>query len=473
MNVIVSNKQKNIIDNANIDAIKDFTGLFNVDDLIAKFKNYFFSKMILDVTSVENFTSREVLQKLVDGIGSDRLIILLPETPPPPNEFKKMLIDLKIYNFSNNINDVVKFIDNPNTYENAIKGMDDAFYNNDGYVDNSIKDLNNSFQSEQVNDNLGINDSFNSSASLQSALDSFDIKENNNVTNNEFNNDFNGLYNVSNDAIKTDGYNYNDSYDLDNNAYNIYNDNDQSDNMAYDIPNLSDLYNISNNGENDLDNSLKDNENNDSYNALLNNSNDNINSDYLNNDNKSKSDYVFLNVGALDKIRNDEKKIIGFRNVTEHAGSTSLIYMILKEMNDNMKKDVLAVEINKDDFKLFMNSRMVKVLEKDINQYLSERYERIILVDLNDCVDTSFCDDIIYLIEPSTVMLNKLMLENRDIFKELSNQKVVLNKSMLSKEDVGILSNEAGMKFIYNIGPLNDRMNNKEIVNFIDILGLK
>ena len=61
MNVIVSNRQKEIIDNANIDAIKDLNGLFNVNDLINKFKNYFFSKMILDATSIVNFASREVL----------------------------------------------------------------------------------------------------------------------------------------------------------------------------------------------------------------------------------------------------------------------------------------------------------------------------------------------------------------------------------------------------------------------------
>ena len=52
MNIIVSNKQKEIIDNANIDAIKDLNGLFNVDDLLGKLKNYFFSRVILDATSL-------------------------------------------------------------------------------------------------------------------------------------------------------------------------------------------------------------------------------------------------------------------------------------------------------------------------------------------------------------------------------------------------------------------------------------
>ena len=98
MNVIVSNRQKDIIDNANIDAIKDLNGLFNVNDLINKFKNYFFSKMILDATSVVDFASKEVLTTLADEIGAERLIILLPSNPEPPVEFKKLLIELKIYN---------------------------------------------------------------------------------------------------------------------------------------------------------------------------------------------------------------------------------------------------------------------------------------------------------------------------------------------------------------------------------------
>ena len=502
MNVIVSNKQKDIIDNANIDAIKDLTGLFNVDDLIAKFKNYFFSKMILDVTSVENFTSREVLQKLVTGIGSDRLIVLLPQTPEPPNEFKKMLIDLKIYNFSNNINDVVKFIDNPNTYETVMRGMDNDFYNNSEYVDNSIKGV--STSDNQANGSV---DSFNSSASLHDALESFNIKDNSSSDNNSSIENSNGSFvipdniginnnfdnNINTEVNQSGDSSFTNLYDMNNNLDNNTEENDGNiDINSYDMPNLSDLYNIPNennninssleeNIEQSIDNNQDNSENianeenesnhNDMNNEMSNNSIQNKENDEK--EDVNKSNHIFLNIDGLNDIGNDGKIVIGFKNITNHAGSTSLIYMILKEMNDNMKKDVLAVEVNKDDFKLFMNSRMVKVLEKDVNKYLSERYERIILVDLNDCVDTSFCDDIIYLIEPSTVMLNKLMLENRNIFKELSNQKVVLNKSMLSKEDVNILSNEAGMKFIYSIGPLNDRLNNEEIVKFIDVLGLK
>lgn len=455
MNVIVSYKQKDIIDNANIDAIKDLNGLFNVDDLIAKFKNYFFSKMILDVTSVENFTSREVLQKLVDGIGSDRLIILLPQTPPPPNEFKKMLIDLKIYNFSNDISDVVRFIDNPNTYETVMRSLDDNFYNDDnGYVDNSIKGSIDDNESQQ-NNNV-----FNSTSSLGDALNSFNIKENPNENNSNI--DMNETE-ESNDK--------NDLDDVNNSEYNV--DIDEEDNNSFSTPiydNFKDFYDKSSVNDESKNGNLYDVIN------YGNNNKNNNNNDYLSNSNElnqSKDSYVFLNVNGLNEINNNTKKIIGFKNVTKHAGSTSLIYVILKALNNNLKKDAFAIEIGHNDFKLFMNNRMASVDENGIDEYISSRHEKIILVDLNECSNTNFCDEVVYLIEPSTIMLNRLMMENPQIFKELTNKKVILNKSMLSADDVSILSGEAGIGFMYNLGSINDRKIDDEIIKLIDVLDIK
>ena len=181
MNVIVSNRQKEIIDNANIDAIKDLNGLFNVSDLINKFKNYFFSKMILDATSVVDFASRSVLTTLANEIGAEKLIILLPSTPEPPMEFKKLLIELKIYNFTNNIEDVIRFIEKPNTYEEAIKLLDSG-YTSDMYVDNSIKEGEDVSSNEEVaSPEVENNDEDISNAIMHSD----DVPEQNNVENHD------------------------------------------------------------------------------------------------------------------------------------------------------------------------------------------------------------------------------------------------------------------------------------------------
>lgn len=55
MNVIISNKQKAVLENLNIDIIKSMNGLFEVDELVDTFKNFFYQRMILDVTAVKGY----------------------------------------------------------------------------------------------------------------------------------------------------------------------------------------------------------------------------------------------------------------------------------------------------------------------------------------------------------------------------------------------------------------------------------
>ena len=94
------------------------------------------------------------------------------------------------------------------------------------------------------------------------------------------------------------------------------------------------------------------------------------------------------------------------------------------------------------------------------------------MIDLNDNNYYILCDDVIYLIEPSIIKINKLLNEKRDIFMTLNGKKVVLNKSMLTNEDVSIFSKEAGISIYYNIPYVNDRNDNSVINDFINKLGL-
>ena len=75
--------------------------------------------------------------------------------------------------------------------------------------------------------------------------------------------------------------------------------------------------------------------------------------------------------------------------------------------------------------------------------------------------------------EPSTIKLNKMMLVNKAIFDKLDGKKLVLNKSLLTKKDVSDFEFESHTKVAFNLPPLNDRANNKEILEeFIKELGL-
>ena len=165
-------------------------------------------------------------------------------------------------------------------------------------------------------------------------------------------------------------------------------------------------------------------------------------------------------------------KIIGFKNVTKHAGATTLIY-ILKKHLDKMRK-VLAIEINKLDFNFFYNKEMISIQDNAVDMTL-EKYENqdIILVDLNNSKNMiRYCDEIIYLVEPTMIRINEAMMVNPTTFNELKNSKVILNKSPLTAEEVKEFSSESHLKAYYVIPMLNERHNSDIIINLIDKLKL-
>ena len=176
----------------------------------------------------------------------------------------------------------------------------------------------------------------------------------------------------------------------------------------------------------------------------------------------------------LEQAPAKKSMVIGVKNVTDHAGATSFIYMLKREIAMTFgRENVCAVEINKEDFKLFSDKSMESIKEAEIDNYISSHDScSIILVDLNNAVDYSFCNDVIYLVEPSTIMLNKLIRRNKSIFTKLKGKKIVLNKSLLLNNDVIDFENEAGVKIFYHIPPLSERNRNAIINDFLSKMGI-
>ena len=56
MNVIVANEQQEQLSNLDIDIIKNITGVYDVSEIVEMFKNFFYSKMILDVTALKDYS---------------------------------------------------------------------------------------------------------------------------------------------------------------------------------------------------------------------------------------------------------------------------------------------------------------------------------------------------------------------------------------------------------------------------------
>lgn len=317
MNVIIANEQQNQLANLDVDIIKSITGLYDAFEIVEMFKNFFFSKMILDVTALKNYKDIKTYEILANGLDPDKIIFLLPEGSElcTPN-FLSHIISLKIYNFTTNLNGINFLLKKTNT----------------------LKDV------EHI---------------------------------------------VKMASVKT----------------------------------------------------------------------------------SSETGAVVANFSANVKRG---VTVLGVKNVTESAGATTFIYLLKKELSLGYgQNNVVAIEIDKNDFSLFNDKNMFSIRQTDIKNTIAKYSNAsIILVDLNNCPDNSFCGDVLYLIEPSTIKLNRLVRRNRVIFSKLVGKKVILNQSLLLNNDVFDFESEAGIKVFYNMPPLDERKRNSIIHDFLSKLGL-
>ena len=264
MNVIISNQQDNIISGLNIEVIKSIQGEFDVNDIVASFSNFFFSRMILDVTALIDYTNIVTYQKLSIGLPVDKIILLLPsQTVVSSNQFLSKLISMGYYNFTTNLEGLTYLMDHPNTY----------------------KDVAHIHQLE--------------------------------------------------------------------------------------VPQVQAVPGAA----------------------------------------------VTANIGGGEFT--PRKLILGVKNVTEGAGSTTLVYAMYKALNDYYNVSTIAIEVQKRDFSYYNDPNLVSVNESELaNALLRNNSYDVILVDLNN-TDESVCNDVLYLVEPSIIKMNKLIRKNRNVFNEL------------------------------------------------------
>ncbi|MGN1311611.1 MAG: hypothetical protein ACI4U4_01200 [Bacilli bacterium] len=170
-----------------------------------------------------------------------------------------------------------------------------------------------------------------------------------------------------------------------------------------------------------------------------------------------------LNRPIVSTEKTIEKRMIGIKNITDSAGASTLIYLLKRELKEYYK--VMALEIDKRDFVYFKDEDMINIREMELEN-IQNKYNdiEIFLVDLNKSKKDYLCTDVLYLIEPSTIKLNRLMMISPYIFQDLNRQKVVLNKSLLTESEISDFEAKSNIKIYYNIPPLNDKKNNDEIL---------
>lgn len=166
-------------------------------------------------------------------------------------------------------------------------------------------------------------------------------------------------------------------------------------------------------------------------------------------------------------VEKNGPRVIGIKNITQQSGATSLIYMMLNQLKKHYS--VVAVELDKHDFTYFPDKDKLMFSKKgtELGNFVVEHSDKdVILVDINnDASAEGLCENILYLIEPSVIKLNKYMLLNPKGLTPFKGKTIIINQSLLSQKDILDFEYESRLKVYYNMPPLDEREANIYILN--------
>lgn len=149
--------------------------------------------------------------------------------------------------------------------------------------------------------------------------------------------------------------------------------------------------------------------------------------------------------------------VICFKDVTPGAGATTLTYIAKKQLARNY--DVVAIEVDKHDFMYFDENKMESVTDAQLGNTISKyNSAEIIIIDANNSKSAEgLASETYYLLEPTKIKINKLLSNNSRAFERLKGKKVILNKCVLSRQDVADFEYETGLSIFDKLPPLNDQ----------------
>ena len=120
MNVIIANEAKAMLSTLDIDVIKSVDGVHTADEIVEMFKNFFYARMILDITAIKDYEDITNIQKISIGLDADKIILVLPNNEASTSSsYLSKIISMGIYNFTTTVDGVKYFLEHPNTYKDV------------------------------------------------------------------------------------------------------------------------------------------------------------------------------------------------------------------------------------------------------------------------------------------------------------------------------------------------------------------
>ena len=148
--------------------------------------------------------------------------------------------------------------------------------------------------------------------------------------------------------------------------------------------------------------------------------------------------------------------------------------MMVRQLN-NAGIPAIGVEMNRQDLIYYRSDKLFSCMSRiDLERILKDNNDAVgVIIDLNDFPEADkYCNSIVYLVEPSFIRLTKCIRRNKNAFVEKKEDKVVLNMSFVSDDEIYDFEIETGVKVFDNIPPLNDRdTNSGEVNEFLKKLG--
>ena len=77
MNIVIENLNSSIIDSISIATLKKLNGTYDVGVLFNEISSLSYEKVIMDITSLNNYNDINVLKSLISFIKPDNLILVL------------------------------------------------------------------------------------------------------------------------------------------------------------------------------------------------------------------------------------------------------------------------------------------------------------------------------------------------------------------------------------------------------------
>lgn len=164
-------------------------------------------------------------------------------------------------------------------------------------------------------------------------------------------------------------------------------------------------------------------------------------------------------------------RIIGIKSITQHSGATTMTYMMYKQLKQNYQ--VLPIEVDKRDFVYYNDKEMISVDGNNLSNIINNNMNKdAIIIDVNQNQSAeAMCQQVLYLVEPSIVKLNKLVMTRPAVLNELKNKTIVLNPSMLSIKDLDDFEYESKLKVFFNMPPVDDHKRSDALNELLQKLG--